>query len=141
MGLCRFLSLLHVYVPVELIDSAADSHGGAITTAFDNLTSSALFLTAREGVFKLAGVSRSMFPVHCSAVVSGWLISQLLDLNVTFLRPAPIGTVVTIECSVLSMGKRLALVRGEMRRKTDGALVAYCMHDKANTDPGSGGKL
>ena len=69
------------------------------------------------------------------------MVLMVADLSVSFLRPAPVGTVVLVECSVVSMGRRLALLRGEMRRKSDGALVAICIHDKANTDPETSGKL
>jgi acyl-coenzyme A thioesterase PaaI-like protein len=45
-------------------------------------------------------------------------------LNVTYLRPVPAGEEVLIESTVVHAGKRLCLIKGEMRRRRDGAVLA-----------------
>jgi acyl-coenzyme A thioesterase PaaI-like protein len=56
-------------------------------------------------------------------------------LNTTYLRPAPLGTEVRIECEIVQLGQRLCTLRGTMRRASDGAVLATCEHGKVNTDP------
>ncbi|MCJ1325916.1 hypothetical protein MMC10_002579 [Thelotrema lepadinum] len=96
-------------------NSGGNFHGGAIATLFDYVTSIALMLPQKEGMFRLGGVSRG--------------------LNCVYLRPAPVGSEVLLRAEVEAVGKRMALVRGTMARASDGAVIATCTHDKANTDP------
>lgn len=74
-------------------------------------------------------------------------------LNVTYLRPIPVGETVIIECEVVAVGKRLgeylnfsllycarltriiATITATMKRKSDGALMCMCEHGKVNIDP------
>lgn len=49
----------------------------------------------------------------------------------TFLRPAPEGTVVICEVELMSLGRTLAFTRGVMRREGDGAVISVGKHDKA----------
>ena len=90
--------------------------GGCTSTLFDFTTSTPLALVAKPGYWSYLGVSRT--------------------LNTTFLRPAPAGTDVLIECEIVQIGQRLCALRGTMRRAADGAVVATCEHGKVNTDPG-----
>lgn len=94
-------------------------HGGAVATFFDNATSMAVFACthAWEGT---SGVTR--------------------NLNVTYFRPAREGEVVEIESEVLQLTKRLATIRGVMRRVEDGMVVAVCQHDKYRSSLGPGGR-
>ena len=46
------------------------------------------------------------------------------DLNVSYFAPAPGGSTVVAEAAVLKIGKTLAFVTVDIRRKTDGVLVA-----------------
>lgn len=46
------------------------------------------------------------------------------DLNVTFLAPAPIGDAVRVEAQVLKVGRTLGFVSVDVRRESDGQLVA-----------------
>ena len=62
-------------------------------------------------------------------------------LNITYLRPSPVGEEVLIENEVVHAGKRLCTIKGVMKRKKDGAILAVCEHGKVNVDPEAGGKL
>lgn len=89
-------------------------HGGCISSLFDFTTTLALLLVSRPGFWESMGVSRC--------------------LNVTYLRPAPEGTELLIECEVTHVGKSLAALKGTMRRKSDGKITATCEHTKVNVD-------
>ena len=98
----------------------ANLHGGCVATLFDYLTTLPLLLVFRPGFWMGLGVSRS--------------------INTTYLRPAPVGTDLLVQCDILSLGRRMAALRGTMRRADDGALVAVCEHGKFNTDADEGGQ-
>ena len=76
-------------------------HGGAIATLVDDAGTIAILTADRSS---RPGVST--------------------DLNVSFFAPAPAGTSVIAEASVLKTGKTLAFVSVDIRREHDGALVA-----------------
>jgi len=46
------------------------------------------------------------------------------DLNVSWLSPAPGGSTVLVEATVLKSGRTLAFVQVDVRREQDGVLVA-----------------
>jgi acyl-coenzyme A thioesterase 13 len=79
-----------------------------------------LALVARKGYWARMGVSRT--------------------LNVAYLRPAPVGTEVLVECEIMQIGKRLCTVRGVLKRASDGVVLATCEHGKVNTDLEVGAK-
>lgn len=85
-----------------------NTHGGAIATFFDNATSMAVF--ACKNAWEDSGVTR--------------------NLNVTYFRPPVEGERITIESEVLQLTKRLATIRGVMKRESDGTVLAICQHDK-----------
>ncbi|KAI1374826.1 HotDog domain-containing protein [Hypoxylon crocopeplum] len=93
--------------------------GGCISTVFDNCTSLPLHLISKPGFWQYTGVSRT--------------------LNVTYLRPIPVGSTIDIKCDILHAGRSLCALRGEMRAVTEdgreGPLLAVCEHGKASTDP------
>ena len=76
-------------------------HGGATAALVDNAGTWAIMSADRQG---RPGVTT--------------------DLNVTYLAPAPGGTTVVAEATVLKAGKTLAFVTVEVRRAADGVLVA-----------------
>ncbi|KAI0882664.1 HotDog domain-containing protein [Annulohypoxylon maeteangense] len=94
-------------------------HGGCASTIFDACTTMVLHLISKPGFWQYSGVSRT--------------------LNVTYLRPVPVGTTVHIKCDILHAGRNLCALRGEMRSVDedgrDGPLLVVCEHGKANTDP------
>ncbi|KAI0099317.1 Thioesterase/thiol ester dehydrase-isomerase [Nemania sp. FL0031] len=94
-------------------------HGGCASTIFDICTTLSLNLISRPGFWDYGGVSRT--------------------LNVTYLRPVPVGTAVDIECEVIHAGQRLSSLRGVMRITTSdgtkGSILTTCEHAKFNTDP------
>ncbi|KAI1297821.1 HotDog domain-containing protein [Xylaria venustula] len=94
-------------------------HGGCTATIFDICTTFPLQMMSRPGFWQYGGVSRT--------------------LNVTYLRPVPVGTTVDIECEVVHAGQRLSSLRGVMRAVTNdgskGPVLTICEHGKVNTDP------
>lgn len=96
-------------------NGSENMHGGAIATLFDWSTSMPLAIVCKPGYWSFLGVTRT--------------------LNVTYLRPLPVGTEVLIENELVHAGRSLSLSRGVIRRKSDGAILATCEHNKANTDP------
>lgn len=97
-------------VTPSLCNRAGNLHGGAATSLFDTLTTTALLTVAKEGYWDSLGVSRT--------------------LTVTFLRPLPMGTKVFLDCKVLAAGKKMANLKGTMRT-ADGKICVICIHDKA----------
>lgn len=51
-------------------------------------------------------------------------------LTVNYLRPAPTGTELELETEIISAGKNLAMLRGIIRRASDGAAISTCEHNK-----------
>lgn len=76
-------------------------HGGAIATLVDDAGTLAIVTADREN---RPGVTT--------------------DLNVSYFAPAPGGSTVVAEAAVLKIGKTLAFVTVDVKRKTDGVLVA-----------------
>ncbi|CAI6333250.1 unnamed protein product [Periconia digitata] len=89
-------------------------HGGAAGVIFDMATTSALCPIARPNYWQfMGGVTRS--------------------LNISYLKAVPIGVKVRLRSHVVSVGKQMAMIRGEMT-SLDGK-VTYCTaeHHKVNT--------
>jgi acyl-coenzyme A thioesterase 13 len=101
-------------VQPEHTNGFGNLHGGCNSTLFDFCTSVVLGMVNRPGHWMWLGVSRA--------------------LNVTYLKPVPVGESVFIESELLQVGQRLAHIKGRMTREKDGALLATCEHDKVNTD-------
>ena len=88
-------------------------HGGAASTMFDNLSSTALFTVGRPGFWDNLGVSRS--------------------LSVVFHRPLPLNTTVELTCRVVSAGKRLTHLEAVLETE-DGKICASCIHEKVRVE-------
>lgn len=82
-----------------------------MATIFDTTTSMAVAPVARKGFWDIGHVTRT--------------------LNCSYLRPAPEGIELLIECEVVHLGKRIGMLKGVMRRKDDGAVCYTCEHQKA----------
>ncbi|KLU81832.1 hypothetical protein MAPG_00913 [Magnaporthiopsis poae ATCC 64411] len=102
-------------VPKKHCNRMGNLHGGAAATIFDYATTMPLVLVSRPGFWRHMGVSR--------------------NLSVTYVRPAPCGTTVLVECQVVAVGARLCALRGVMRREDNGQVISTCEHGKVNTDP------
>lgn len=96
-------------------------HGGCTASLFDFATSLPLCLISKPGFWSYLGVSRT--------------------LNVTYLRPIPVGEKILIACELMGAGQTMCTVRGVMTRQSDGAVLATCEHGKYNVDPPVASKL
>jgi acyl-coenzyme A thioesterase 13 len=88
-------------------------HGGAAGVIFDMSTTTALCPLARPGSWEfMGGVTRS--------------------LNISYLKAVPIGVKVRLNSKVVSIGKQMAMIRGDMT-SLDGK-TTYCTveHHKVN---------
>ena len=92
-------------VRLEVTESVANwggtLHGGAIATLVDDAGTAAIVSKDRD---------------HRPGVTT--------DLNVSYFSPGPMGSFVRAEATVLKTGKTLAFVSVDIRRETDGGLVA-----------------
>lgn len=92
-------------VPARLVNSGNFLHGGAIAAFVDIIGSAAIFTTGA----KSSGVS--------------------VEINVSYLDAAKLGEEIEIEGKVLRVGKAIAFVTVDLRKKT-GQLVAQGRHTK-----------
>jgi acyl-coenzyme A thioesterase 13 len=119
-------------VQPEFLNPMGTLHAGATSAFFECATTWALFPIAKPGFWKSLGLCRT--------------------INFTYLRPAVLGEVLLMECEVsgffdgglielsahsfqtVHVGKRIAMLRGVMRREKDGAALVTCEHNKFNVD-------
>jgi acyl-coenzyme A thioesterase 13 len=94
----------------KLCNKSGNLHGGAAATILDNLTSTALVTIAREGFLDGGHVSRT--------------------ITMTYLRPLPMGSKVTVENEVFAAGRNTANIVGKIFNE-EGKLCVTCVHDKA----------
>lgn len=85
-------------------------HGGCTATLFDICTTLPLAFITRPGYWDMLGVSRT--------------------LSISYLSAARVGDEVVVECEILQVGKKLAAIKGVMRKKKDGKIIATCEHGK-----------
>jgi acyl-coenzyme A thioesterase 13 len=73
----------------------------------------------------LYDVQHALLPGHTNVV-------QHLEVNCTYLRPAPVGAKVFVESWVVHLGKRMGQTAGVMRLDSEDGKVCYtCEHGKA----------
>ncbi|UNI24525.1 hypothetical protein JDV02_010262 [Purpureocillium takamizusanense] len=94
----------------EHCNNMGTMHGGCTASIFDVCTTLPVAFFLAPGSWEMLGVTRT--------------------LNVSYMLPVFVGDEVLIECEVLQIGKKLAALRGVMRRKGDRAIVATCEHGK-----------
>jgi len=105
-----FATFSCIVTPI-LCNAGGNLHGGAVALIFDLCTSLAVMPVSREGFWDTGHFSRT--------------------LNCTYLRPAPQGTELIVECEIVHLGKNMGELRGSMRRKDNGKLCYVCEHGKA----------
>jgi uncharacterized protein (TIGR00369 family) len=98
-------------VPRKLCNMTGNLHGGAVALIFDICTSTAISAVSRDGFWDTGHVSRT--------------------LNCTYLRPAPEGAKIFVECEVVHLGKRMGLTKGVIKTE-DGKVCYTCEHGKAS---------
>ncbi|KAK3066436.1 hypothetical protein LTR53_017218, partial [Teratosphaeriaceae sp. CCFEE 6253] len=108
----------HLTIPPTYLNSPDPAsptiHGGAMAQWFDATTSMPLLCVRKVWAETWSGVTRS--------------------LSVTYLRPPKEGEEIVIEAEVIQCARRMATVRGVMKRRSDGAVLATCQHDKARPE-------
>jgi acyl-coenzyme A thioesterase 13 len=92
---------VRLVVGESLQNAAGMLHGGASATLVDVVGTLAIMSSDRD---HRPGVST--------------------DLNISWLAPAPGGSAILVEAAVLKSGRTLAFVHVDIRRESDGALVA-----------------
>jgi acyl-coenzyme A thioesterase 13 len=85
-------------------------HGAAAAMLLDMLTSTCLSIIAKPGYLDAGHVSRT--------------------LMMTYLRPVQEGERLIVDCRIVSAGKGLANLTGEIKT-LDGKVCVSCVHDKA----------
>lgn len=56
------------------------------------------------------------------------------SLNCTYIRPAPQGEMLLMECEIVHAGKRLCALKAVLKTEKDGKVVSTCEHNKYNLD-------
>jgi acyl-coenzyme A thioesterase 13 len=88
-------------------------HGGAAGVLFDMSTTTALCPIARPGFWEFMGVA-----------------TRLLDIS--YLKAVPVGITVRLNSSVVSAGKQMAMIRGEMTSLDSKTVYCTAKHHKVN---------
>jgi acyl-coenzyme A thioesterase 13 len=118
-------------------------HGGATAALFDFCTSLAMALApsspndaALPQTDAAGNVEIENDDDDEEDIIKSWRrLGVSRTLAVTYVRPAPVGGDVLIECEQVHAGKRLSSLRGVLRRARDGAVLATCEHGKVILDP------
>ena len=120
-------------VQSENCNRLGSMHGGATATLFDFCTSLALALAATPAPSESAHAAAH--PDDEDELLQSWRrLGVSRTLAVTYVRPAPSGTQVLIDCEQLHAGRRMSSLRGILRRRSDGAVLATCEHGKVVQD-------
>lgn len=119
-------------VQPEHCNRLGNMHGGATAALFDFSTSLAMALVPTEEPGSAASSDES----DEEKLLRSWQrLGVSRTLAVTYVRPAPMGSEVLVECEQVHAGKRMSSLRGVLRRAKDGAVLATCEHGKVILDP------
>ena len=74
------------------------------------------------------GIMASMLDHACGLTASAWLghWAPTMSISIDYIRPAEIGDRLLAVATVVSFGRHLIRVRGELRREQTGKVVAAC---------------
>lgn len=74
------------------------------------------------------GIISAMLDVACGVTVTAYTGHRMptLSLNVEFIRPAAIGDTLLATAWIISSGRQITRVRGELRKEDTGKLIASC---------------
>lgn len=106
----RARTVFELTIPKHLCNKRGNLHGGAACTLLDSLTATALHAIAQPGLFDAGYAART--------------------INLTYLRPLPAGTAVSVECDIVASGKSLVHLTGIIK-SLDGKVCVNSTHDKA----------
>ncbi|RMD39755.1 hypothetical protein DV735_g5378, partial [Chaetothyriales sp. CBS 134920] len=109
VGVGRGTTSWEVDIETHFCNMTGNLHGGAAATILDNLTSSAFVTLNEPGTLITSTVSRT--------------------ITMTYLRPVPLYSTARIECRVVSAGRTLVNLYGEIL--VNGKVCVTCTHDKA----------
>ncbi|CAK7234410.1 hypothetical protein SBRCBS47491_008939 [Sporothrix bragantina] len=132
-------------VQPEHCNRLGNLHGGATATLFDFCTSLANALLPERSVDEKAVETDAAGNADAGDegesaedqdIFRSWRrLGVSRTLAVTYVRPAPCLGEVLIECEQVHSGKRMASLRGVLRRRKDGAVLATCDHGKVILEP------
>ncbi|MGN0712675.1 MAG: PaaI family thioesterase, partial [Anaerovoracaceae bacterium] len=74
------------------------------------------------------GIMASMLDHACGLTATAWLghWAPTMSINIDYIRPAEIGDHLLAAATVVSLGRRLIRMRGELRSEETGKVVAAC---------------
>ena len=74
------------------------------------------------------GIMASMLDHACGLTATAWLghWAPTMSMNIDYIRPAEIGDRLLAAATVVSLGRRLIRMRGELRNEATGKVVAAC---------------
>jgi acyl-coenzyme A thioesterase 13 len=107
----RAVTVFELKAIPTLCNGTGNLHGGAVALIFDMCTSMTVAPVARKGFWDTGHVSRT--------------------LNCTYLRPIKMNEDCLVESEIMHLGKQMGMVRGVIKRKSDGAICYSCEHGKA----------
>ncbi|KAK7042104.1 4HBT domain-containing protein [Favolaschia claudopus] len=114
-------TVAEVAVAKHMLNGAGMLHGGCVTYLIDNCASTPLVLLGIMSGQNGVGVTQGM--------------------NVLFHAPAPVGTILRIISSSISMGSRVMSARCEIVDKASGRVVASAFLNKMQPVPSSTSRL
>lgn len=74
------------------------------------------------------GIMTTMLDHACGLTASAWLghWAPTMSMSTDFIRPANVGDSLLVKASIISMGKRLIRLRGDLISEETGKIIAAC---------------